>query len=218
MKILLIFVSCFVFTACLKTRSEISDVEEKKQAQQITAIQQQRADQESRVNDIEATLRQINGRLEAIEHRLNLDYENKQKELSSSAAIQKQMIDQMKLFEENLNRIEARLSEVESRPSAVAAPPVNKGTSNKDSNHPSYMEAENFFNSKEWKKAAFSYEKYRSENPKGKNFADATYKIGVCFQEMGKNAEAKVFFDEVLEKFPKSATARKAQYRIKNLK
>jgi TolA-binding protein len=43
----------------------------------------------------------------------------------------------------------------------------------------------------------------------------ATYKIGVCFQELGMIEEAKAFYDEVIAKYPKSNEAAKATSRLK---
>ena len=54
--------------------------------------------------------------------------------------------------------------------------------------------------------------KYNPEN------AELNYKIGVCFQEMGMKSEAKAFFEEVVEGYPKSRTAEKSKYRLKNIK
>lgn len=219
------YVLCLLLllTGCLQTRSEIAESDEKKvQQNQITSMQQKKADDEIRFQEFEASLRQTNGRVEALEHRANLDLENKQRESSGGAQTQKQMIDQMKVFEETIARLEARVAELESRKSTTAvvggAVKPNAGNATKDSEPSSYMEAEQLLNQKEWKRAILSYQAYREENPKGKKFADATYKIGACFQELGKKSEAKAFFDEVIEKFPKSEAARKATFRLKNLK
>ncbi|MEZ4872462.1 MAG: tetratricopeptide repeat protein [Bdellovibrionales bacterium] len=46
---------------------------------------------------------------------------------------------------------------------------------------------------------------------------EATLKIGECFQELGMASEAKVFFDEVIEKSPDSKEAKKARIRLQAL-
>jgi TolA-binding protein len=215
-----LLMTVFLSGCFLKTRSEISESDDKRtQQQQVTAMQTQKAEEESRVQDLEASLRQMNGRIEALEHRMNMDFENKQRENVGSSQTQKQMIDQMKVFEDTIARLESRVVELESRKSApVAAGGKAESVLPKSTDSPSYMEAEQLLGQKEWKRAILSYQKYREDNPKGKRFADATYKIGACFQELGKKEEAKAFFEEVIEKFPKSETARKATFRLKNLK
>ncbi len=213
-----ILIAPFLLTGCLMTRSEIADTTDRRENQtQITSMQQQKASEEVRFQDYDASLRQINGRLEALEHRMNLNLESKQQEKSIDTQTQKQLIDQMKVFEETIAKLEARLAEMESN--APSIPTVSGKTPTGKANETSYyMEAEQLFAQKEWRRAILSYQKYRDENPKGKKFADATYKIGNCFQELGKKSEAKSFYDEVVEKFPKSDSARKATFRLKNLK
>jgi TolA-binding protein len=78
--------------------------------------------------------------------------------------------------------------------------------------------AAEMFSGKKWKDAAAAFQKYREAFPKGKAYSDATYKIGVCFQELGLKDEAKSFYDEVVAKFPKSKEAKKARIRLKSLK
>jgi len=71
---------------------------------------------------------------------------------------------------------------------------------------------------KHWKEAIVAYEKYRSTNPTGKRYAEATYKIGASFHELGMKSEAKAFYAEVVEKFPKGEWAKKSNGRLKALK
>lgn len=219
----LVALSVFV-TGCLKTRAEVAKVEDRKPMQQSTAttpVLVQKADQEVRIQDLEASMRTLNGRLEVIEQRLNLDMQGRQQDSIQSQATQKQIIEQLKIFEQQLNSIEARMRDLETRKPVAAAPAPPSGprsTIAPGDDPVEYLEAEKQFADKDWKRAIISYQTYRDNNPKGKQYADATYKIGVSFQELGKKDEAKVFYDEVVEKFPKSPTARKAQYRLKQLK
>ena len=81
-----------------------------------------------------------------------------------------------------------------------------------------YDIAKEFFEKKDWKQAILNFQKYRDDNPKGVKLADATYKIGVSFQELGMKDEAKTFYDEVQVKYPKSEEARRAKIRLKGLK
>ena len=47
--------------------------------------------------------------------------------------------------------------------------------------------------------------------------AEATYEAGRCHEALGKPQEAAKFYRELLEKFPKSETAPRAQSRLKEL-
>ncbi len=81
-----------------------------------------------------------------------------------------------------------------------------------------YDIAQDFFGKKEWKKAILSYQKYVDENSKGKNVADAKYKIGVCFQELGMKEEAMAFYEEVIANYAKAEAGKKAKIRLAKLK
>ena len=101
----------------------------------------------------------------------------------------------------------------------AAASNRSSSESSKSSNKKDYYEiAQDFFNKKDWKQSILNFQKYRDENSKGSKFADATYKIGVSFQELGMREEAKTFYDEVVAKFPKSEEARRAHIRLKGMK
>lgn len=82
----------------------------------------------------------------------------------------------------------------------------------------SYDLAQEFFSKKEWKKAILSYQKYVDENPKGKNVAEAKYRIGVCFQELGMKEEAAAFYEEVVAQYPKTDAGKRAKVRLTKVK
>ena len=81
-----------------------------------------------------------------------------------------------------------------------------------------FDEGESLLSAKKYKEAIVAFQKYRDGNPKGRSYGDATYKIGVSFQELGLKDEAKTFFEEVTSKFPGSKEAKKAAARMKSLK
>ena len=74
-----------------------------------------------------------------------------------------------------------------------------------------FKEAEKLFKEKKWKAAIINYEKYREKNKKGQFYRKSTFQIGLCFQKLSMSKEAKVFFREILESFPKSAEAKEAK-------
>ena len=74
-----------------------------------------------------------------------------------------------------------------------------------------FKEAEKLFKEEKWKAAIINYEKYREKNKKGQFYRKSTFQIGLCFQKLSMSKEAKVFFREILESFPKSAEAKEAK-------
>jgi TolA-binding protein len=219
MRKLIILVSAMSMFGCLKTRSEIPETEDRVAAQQIKPEEQHAAEKEARVQEAEANIRQLNGRIESLEQRLNSDLTEKQKDNELKNSTQAQLIEQLKINEEKLAKLEAELAELKNQKVAMPATAVKVGGEKTSAETPdTWKEADALFEKKEWTKSILAFQKYREQNPKGKYFSDATYKIGVAFHELGKKDEAKAFYEEVVKDFPKSNAARKAQFRLKSLK
>lgn len=214
MKKLIVFVALLGISGCLKTRSEVSEQDEQKQVQhQITEIRQSKADQELRSQSFENELRSLYGKIEVLERRLNESQQNNGMQERELAKQTKDLVDQMKIFEESLANLSGRVERLEKAPKAEAE--TKPSTDKKKS---AWDRAEELFLKKDWKNAALNYQEYNEQNPKGANVSMATYKIGVCFQELKMKSEAKNFFDETIKSFPNSPAARKAKYRLNQLK
>jgi TolA-binding protein len=212
-------------SGCLVTRQQIRDSQK---SGALTPDQQNKTENEVRYQDLEEMLRVTSGKVETLENTVNmlnaektgaaLEYQNEKKSFE----------EKLKIFEEAITKLEAqnmslqrRIDELQSSMAAGAAAPktVAKDAGAAGGANKSIFEtAEQNFSNKKWKEAIVSYEKYRSTYPTGRKYAEATYKIGVAFHELGMRTEAKVFYAEVTEKFSKSEWAKKSQQRLKILK
>lgn len=207
----------------LKTREEVNQSETSRTAQtQVTQLQTQKAEADNKVLALQDELRQLNGRLDMLEKR-----EQDQKQVETpTGPTNKDIIEQMKIFEQNNAAMRAKIEELEGKLAVAQKAQATAATQKvaattpapKEKSKDTYQTAEDLFNKKEWKSAILSYQAYRDANPKGSNYAQATYKIGVSFQELKMKDEAKVFFEEVVQKFPKSPAARKSKFRLGQLK
>lgn len=212
----------FLFSGCLKTREEVKEVEQRQvMLQQVSTLQKTNADVASRFDEVQDEIRQLNGRVEVVENQIQ---KQDQKDSKSNANLAEQLSETQKrqgLLQESLTKMEQQLMalqnelvQLKSAESSAAKSATTKAKTGKAS----FDEAQEFFSQKDWKKAIVSFQKYRDDNPKGKNFLEATYKIGLSFQELGMREEARNFYDEVISKFPKSEEATKAKKKIKSLK
>lgn len=225
MKTILIAVSTlFLVTGCLQTRSALKEQEEKQVLHKtVKTLQKDTADVSTRFSDIDEDLRKLNGRVEAVEFKMNQAQAASSAGAKSSEARSAEIENRMKIYQEAITKMDSELIELRSALVAMQeemrrAPPASSGRGRGGGAPPSaFSTAEGFFKDGHWKEAILEYEKYRKASSKGKQFAEATYKIGVCFQELGLTEEAKAFYEEVLAKFPKSKEAEKASYRLKNL-
>jgi TolA-binding protein len=216
---------------CLKTRNEVTENHQVMQQQttyqqQATVQQRTTADTGSRLSDIEEQLRYLNGRVEVAENKLGSGNANVENSLKSA---QQQNVDQnqkIQILQEALSKMENQIFQLNAelqavkaeQAGAVAEKSAKQAAAAVVANHDYFEAGQDFFAKKDWKKAILNFQKYRDESPKGKHAAEATYKIGVSFQELGMKEEARTFYDEVTGKYPKSDQARKAKTRLKSLK
>lgn len=77
-----------------------------------------------------------------------------------------------------------------------------------------------YFSEQKWTEAVTAFQSYREKasNKKSSEYALVTYKIGVCFQELGLTKEAKTFYKSVIKGFDKNFKAHKyASYRLSQI-
>lgn len=210
-------------TGCLKTRNEVKTSEQRQvMAQQVTTLQRTNADVANRFMDFEEQMRSLNGRVDVVENQLGQGRAGMDDVLRANQQKNAELSQRVMLLQEALTKMESQLFQVTNdlnalRQERVAAAAAANERAKQAKKNP-YEVAQEYFDNKEWKQSILNFQKYRDENPKGSKFADATYKIGVSFQELGMKDEAKTFYDEVINKFSKSDEARRAKIRLKSLK
>lgn len=159
----------------------------------------------------DAQMRDLNGRVDEAEHQVQLLSTTLQAS-KDDATKQAQLRDQkITALEDEIKKLEAQvqtLSDQVNKPKAVVA--AEPGTYISDGDDLSAQ--------KKYKEAIVSYQKYRDAMPKGNRYAEATYKIGLSFQELGMKDESKAFLEEVIGKFPKSQYAKSAAKKLKHHK
>ncbi len=222
-------------TGCLKTRAEL-EAEQGEQVQQKQTTGQQRAEKPYKekapataykFEEYDESMRTMGGRVDTVENRIE---QLNTAATNDRAAVNKntQIIDQkFNAYEEAIKKLEAQVTELagevnklkmapqpEPAPQKLTQPEAASGGKLRTA----FDDGEDLFNAHKWKEAILKYQKYRDGNAKGKLYPDSTYKIGVCFQELGMKDEAKSFYEEVAAKYPKSKEAKKAILRMKTLK
>lgn len=229
-KVIMLF--CLLLMAgCLRTREDIKEVEAATAMRdQVSTLQKVHADSSTRLEELQDQNRNLNGRIEELEHRLS---KNETDSGSGKEEVQKTLEESRRnnaLLQESIAKLETQLQALQEEIVSVRAKEGSKSSKDdaKDSKDQKDKEKEkdkglmesalSSFQDKKWKEAILNFDQYREKNPKGKHVAEATYKTGVCFQELGMSDEAKVFYQEVVAKFPQSDMAKKAQYRLKSLK
>jgi TolA-binding protein len=236
-KYVLSLVAATLLVGCLKTRAELEADDSGREQQRVTIAQQTASQPATRVagqtvksapladraEEIDEQVRNLSGRIEsneaAVQQMHALEQQKKEAWIKD-----KQMEDQkLQAYEDAIRKLETQVQSLSDEVARLKSPPVREvpppaNNSGGGKGKISYETGEDLFAQKKWKEAIVNFQKYRDQNPKGKQYADATYKIGVCFQELGMKDEAKSFMEEVTAKFPKSKEAKKAAFRLKTLK
>ena len=210
---------------CLKTKADLrNEGSDNTEQRQVVATQQAQAKPKTaaalKFDEYDDQMRAMNGRIDSVENYIsqqNAAKKGEQDTFSKDRAVTDQ---RFVAYEEALKKLEAEvqtlneeMARLKAPPAAAPAAPVSK----KDSKT-LFEDGQSQFSAKKWKDAILSYQKYRDANPKGKYYAEATYKMGVSFQELGLKDDAKPFLEEVVSKFPGSKEAKKATFRLKNSK
>lgn len=228
MKMQSIVLTTIAFTfmsGCLMTRSDVKEAEQRRTVQdQVITLQKTNAESTNRFEEYNSSLRELGGRVERLEAQQEQEFNQREKGKKSQDEAAGETAKTVNLLKEEMIKMQSQLAvlsaQVQTLEASAKAAPAAKDAKDdaKDDKGTAYDAGEELFGKKDWKKAILSYQKYRESFPKGKRFADATYKIGVCFQELGMKTEAASFYDEVIAKFPASETAKKAKVRIKKVK
>lgn len=206
---------------CLKTRNDVRETETRQvMQQQVTTLQRTNADVSTRFLETDERMRELIGRVEELENKINSGNQNLEIQLKASQQGQLETNQKVVVLQEALGKMEAQVLQLTAELQALRAEPVGRASAAPTSKNEreTFAQGQDLFAQKEWKKAILLYQKYRDENPRGKNFAEATYKIGVSFQELGMKDEAKTFYEEVIASYGKTESAKKAKTRLKGLK
>ncbi len=219
----LIVFGALIFSGCLKTRTDVAEVEQHNVlSEKVTTLQRDNADVNSRFSEVNEGLRDLRGRVEVIEDKVsskNGDVEQTKKALAEE---DKNTNRKISLLQESLTKMEAQVAaltaEVQAAKAEAAAARGARAAEAASSSKNTFEAGMDAFNGKDYKKAILVFQSYREKNPKAKNLADATYHIGLSFQQLSMKDEAKSFYEEVIAKYPNSEEAKKSKARIKKLK
>lgn len=209
-----------LLAGCLKTRSEVSDTDQKAVYSKKNAENQMEAQvaaAQAPTEEKDELIRNLNGRVEVLENQITALA--KEKESMTSQDSQK-----IVLLQEALAKMEAQLQKFETEVAPKPEEPPAKSSDEAEGKTVvakklgTYESAEQYFAKQEWKKAILNFQKYTDESPRGKNVPDAKYKIGVCFQELGMKEEAMAFYEEVVVNHSKTVAGKKSKARLGTLK
>ncbi len=211
-----------LFSGCqLDTRTNVREQDEKQVVRkQVANLQAATADVNTRFQDLEDDVRKTNGRVEALEVRMQQAQAQAQSKFEKgSQGIEGKLKDNDAGYREEFSKLHTEIESLKAQlNSARAAESAAVAQESANAKKDPFSLAEEKYEKKEYKEAILDYERYRKASPKGKQISTATYKIGSAFQELGMIEEARAFYEEAIAKFPKSKDATRAKAKLNKLK
>jgi tol-pal system protein YbgF len=95
-----------------------------------------------------------------------------------------------------------------------------KGDKNLEKSLPDaqYYIGETYYAAQDWQQAASEYNNVRKNYGKSARVPDALFKLGMCFEKLKLPDDAKLFYETIVQKHPKSSVAKDARARLAELK
>ena len=228
--LLLLALVNFSVVSCL-TKSEIRREQEfEKLKQEFTQTRGDRAEVDSTVDEIKVEIAKVGNVIEEEAQGRRKDSEEIRKELSALTA-RVQALEQRAVSEELNQKQLAQEKPKASLDSGrklfddgkfdeaidVFKSLVKSSPKSEDGKKAQFLLAESYYSSKDYASAALEFAEFRKAFPKDALVPNAIYRQATSFRELGKGKEAKLFFQDLIEKFPKSPFASKAKVDMKRL-
>lgn len=226
----------FGLSACLKTRAQLRDEgEEPHKPVSVQPVQEVRPQEHYVVDELKSEMTQLAGRVE--------DLERAQKESAAQSSVTEK--EELKKIEARLLQLEEEQATLledlkKIQESSALGDPIEiykKGKTQfgaeqyelaaetfghylkipkvKNAQDAIFFRGESYFHLKQYKKAIVEYSKFPEKFPHSTHMAEALLKIGNSFDALGMKEDAKGFYQELLDKYPKSLEAKKARKRVK---
>jgi TolA-binding protein len=231
-----VLLCCFSLSGCLKSRLQLREDGEDKEASKPVAAQVQDVQPQGSyvIDEIKSELTKMNGRLEDLERAKNEsasaagkdEFKKLETRIVELEQAQGQMIEAIKKIKESpavenatssdlLEKGKAQFQEDDCDSAVETFTSVLKSAKGAKAEEATFYRAECYFKLKQFKKAIVDYSRFPEKFTKSKHMPVALLKIGSSFELLGMKDDAKGFYQELIEKFPKSPEAKKAKAKLK---
>ncbi len=220
MKTVLPLIIMFFISGCVSLKPRSSSVNPyKKESPLVQKLRVENANLKSQITEYEAQIRDYSGKVEELQIRLDRDQKSSAQRLGQENAelgAYKESVAALIKEKKDLADKVTKL-QLENQESQLKLKKANMSLKDLMSL------GDGYFDDKKWTKAVAEYQVYREKaksvnQTKTEDYALATYKIGVCFQELNLKQEAKTFYKSVVKQNAETKAAKYAKYRLEKLK
>ena len=178
------------------------------------------------VDELRAELARVSGIAEELQHEKQLKEQAQGDELKKSqeriVALEKQLKDltpDTPKLPEGKSPFEAGKDAFSSNNSEEAimyfTQVLSASESGKEAEEATYLRGESYFKKQQYNKAIVDYSRFPEKYQKSSFHPKALLRIAECFEAMGRRDDAKAFYSDLMEKFPKTAEGKIAKKRTK---
>jgi tol-pal system protein YbgF len=228
---------------CLKTRSQLRGDDDDSSSQTAKPIPNTPQDVQPQgqyaVDEIKTTMTTLEGRVEDLE-RAQKDQAAASKDTTTSDQLKKLDARITELETAQTNMLEAIKKMQDQGPAVDPASLFDSGKAkfdaedwngaidafsafmknpaaknSKQMEDATFMRGESYFKNQKYKQAIADYSEFPEKYTKSKHMPEALYKIGISFEALGSEDDAKGFFQLLVDKFPKSTQAKKVKSKLK---
>ncbi|OFZ69465.1 MAG: hypothetical protein A3K03_02445 [Bdellovibrionales bacterium RIFOXYD1_FULL_44_7] len=225
---------CFASSGCLKTRAQLKEEGSDKDVNKPIAAEVKDVQPQGRyeIDEIKGEITRLTGRIEDVERQGKQanqgvsaedlkKLENRMVELEQAQA---SMLETMKKAQasipvpdqtELLEKGKTQFREGEFDQAIASFSIYLKNPRAKKAEEATFYRAEAYYELKQYKKAIVDYSKFPEKYTKSKRLRAALLKIGYSFDALGMKEDAKGFYQELVDKFPKSNEAKIAKKKLK---
>lgn len=242
--LVLLVLSSISATSCLKTRAQVKEEESSTPSAEMqnkdpgTPAQIKDVDDHGdyALDEIKGELTRQNGRIEDLERNAQNASQNGQPTKDDFKKLESRVVE---LEQAQANMLEA-IKKMQEAQVAAAADPMDaleagkksfnsknydaaidqlsnylKAPKGKHSEEATYLRGESYFQLKQYKKAIVDFSKFPEQYTHSKLMPQALFRIGQSFDALGMKEDASGFYQELVEKYPKSSEAKKARAKIR---
>jgi len=225
-------------SGCLKTRAQLEGdapaAANSPLAKEQNATPNSRPVRSNEIDEIKMEITRLTGKLEVLEKNLR---EKQSSEDSNSNQSEAELSKRLEALEKTQLEILSRLAQKQEAIAAAgtdyfesgktaykkkqyedAVDLLSKYLSKKNADNiadATYLRAESYYKLKKYQKAILDYSKF-AENKFGKTpmVPEALYKIGLSFENLGLKDDAKAFYQDLVNRYPKSARTKAAKKKL----
>lgn len=231
-------------SSCLKTRSSMREETENPDSGYSTKVTEVAASENQKVaEELRSEINQLTGRIDELQRKNETLAKDQTKRAEQENQLREMQIKIQELQASQAALIDALQKKEKDREKEREVPKAEPSTSfdkgrtafkekdydaaielltqylkfpkGKHTEEAYFLRAEALFSKEQYKKAILDYSALQEKFPKSKSLPKALLKIGNSFEELGMKSDATAFYQEIIDKHPKSPEAKTAHTKLK---